>query len=87
MKNLCEDRCINSKKESKNMNEKKSNNQKNFGVINAPFVEINGAIVNLLHVVAARPKDDGVLVYFTGDENPTFYKISYRDFKSLLNNA
>lgn len=69
------------------MNEKKSNNQKNFGVINAPFVEINGAIVNLLHVVAARPKDDGVLVYFTGDETPTFYKISYRDFKSLLNNA
>lgn len=87
MKTICEDRRTNSNKKGKNMNKEKSNNQKSFGVINAPFVEINGAIVNLLHVVAARPKDDGVLVYFTGDENPTFYKIPYRDFKSLLKNA
>lgn len=55
-----------------------------FTVINSPFVEINGSILNLFHVETAYPFQNGTNVYFNGSEEACHYKIPYSDFKKLI---
>lgn len=55
-----------------------------FTVINSPFVEINGSILNLFHVETAYPYQNGTNVYFNGSTEPCHYKIPYSDFKKLI---
>ena len=55
-----------------------------FTVINSPFVEINGSILNLFHVETAYPFQNGTNVYFNGDKEACHYEIPYSDFKKLI---
>ena len=55
-----------------------------FTVINSPFVEINGSILNLFHVETAYPFQNGTNVCFNGDEEACHYEIPYSDFKKLI---
>lgn len=55
-----------------------------FTVINSPFVEINGSILNLFHVDTAYPYQNGTIVYLNGSTEPCHYKIPYSDFKKLI---
>ena len=55
-----------------------------FTIINSPFVEIDGSILNLFHVETAYPYQDGINVYFNGSTEPCHYKIPYSDFKKLI---
>ena len=55
-----------------------------FTVINSPFVESNGSILNLFHVETAYPYQNGTNVYFNGSTEPCHYKIPYSDFKKLI---
>ena len=55
-----------------------------FTVINSPFVEINGSILNLFHVETAYPYQNGTNVYFNGSTEPCHYEIPYSDFKKLI---
>lgn len=55
-----------------------------FTVINSPFVEIDGSILNLFHVETAYPFQDGTNVCFNGSVGACHYKIPYSDFKKLL---
>lgn len=88
MKNLCEDGRINSNKKGKKMNKVKKETTKKkralFTVINSPFVEINGSILNLFHVETAYPFQNGTNVHFKGTEEACHYEIPYSDFKKLI---
>lgn len=88
MKNLCEDRRINSNKKGKKMNKAKKETAKktkaSFAVVNSPFVEINGSILNLFHVETAYPFQNGTNVHFKGTEEACHYEIPYSDFKKLI---
>lgn len=55
-----------------------------FTIINSPFVEINGSILNLFHVETAYPYQNGTNVCFNGSTEPCHYKIPYSDFKKLI---
>lgn len=55
-----------------------------FAVVNSPFVEIEGSILNLFHVETAYPFQDGTNVYFNGSTEACHYKIPYSDFKKLI---
>ena len=83
-----EDRRINSNKKGKKMNKAKKETARktkaSFAVVNSPFVEINGSILNLFHVETACPYQNGTNVYFNGSTEPCHYKIPYSDFKKLI---
>lgn len=69
-----------------NKTKKKTTKEKGvlFTIINSPFVEINGSILNLFHVETACPYQNGTIVYFNGSTEPCHYKIPYSDFKKLI---
>ena len=69
-----------------NKTKKKTSKEKGvlFTIINSPFVEIDGSILNLFHVETAYPYQNGTNVYFNGAIAPCHYKIPYSDFKKLI---
>lgn len=69
-----------------NKTKKKTSKEKGvlFTIINSPFVEIDGSILNLFHVETACPYQNGTNVYFNGSTEPCHYKIPYSDFKKLI---
>ena len=69
-----------------NKTKKKTSKEKGvlFTIINSPFVEIDGSILNLFHVETAHPYQNGTNVYFSGSTEPCHYKIPYSDFKKLI---
>ena len=83
-----EDRRINSNKKGKKMNKAKKETAKktkaSFAVVNSPFVEINGSILNLFHIETAYPFQNGTNVHFKGTEEACHYEIPYSDFKKLI---
>lgn len=55
-----------------------------FAVVNSPFVEINGSILNLFLIETAYPFEDGTNVHFRGTEEACHYDIAYSDFRKLI---